>query len=519
MTEQDRPAHGERRDPGQTATRRRLEELVALRTAELAVAKDAAEAALAAKSAFLARMSHEIRTPMNTIIGLNHIMLRDVADPQLRRQMGKVLGAAGHLLELIDDILDLSRIEAGQARLAEGDFSARQLIEGVSALIASQLAAKDIELQVDVAPDVPRMLRGDANRIRQVLVNFATNAAKFTERGFVRFSVARVGIDGSTARIRFAVSDSGVGLTEEQCQRVFHAFEQGDGGAARKFGGTGLGLALCVRLAQLMHGSLAVASVPGEGSTFSLEVPLTLGETSQERPDQPADETTGSFFVPGGPGSRRLLLADDNELNLEVAATLLKILGYEADLARDGIEAIERARQRSYAAILIDVQMPRMDGLEATRCIRQMARHATTPIIAMTASVFDEDRRSCLAAGMNDLVSKPVEPQLLARTLGRWAPATITTQAGPALASSPPSGAGAEQPELTGAARGQLMELQQLVAADDMAARDYFHSLPAADAERFGAELGRAIEGFDYEKAGVLIAQLLEGPDAAAGRR
>jgi len=519
MTEQDSPAHGERRDPGQTATRRRLEELVALRTAELAVAKDAAEAALAAKSAFLARMSHEIRTPMNTIIGLNHIMLRDVADPQLRRQMGKVLGAAEHLLGLIDDILDLSRIEAGQARLAQGDFSARQLIDGVGALVASQLAAKDIELQVDVAPEVPRVLRGDANRIRQVLVNFATNAARFTERGFVRFSAARVGIDGSTARIRFAVTDSGVGLTEEQCQRVFQAFEQGDGGAARKFGGTGLGLALCVRLAQLMHGNLAVASVPDEGSTFSLEVPLTVGETSQERPDQPADGTTGSFFVLGGPESRRLLLADDNELNLEVAATLLKILGYEADLARDGIEAIERARQRSYAAILIDVQMPRMDGLEATRRIRQIARHATTPIIAMTASVFDEDRRSCLDAGMNDLVSKPVEPQLLASALERWAPTTPTTQPAPTVVAPALPAAPAEQPQLVGEARARLLELQQLVAADDIEARDYFHSLPAAHADRFGSELGRAIEGFDYETAGVLIAQLLDEPDAAAGCR
>lgn len=518
MTDETRLPTGDRRDPAQAATRRRLEELVALRTAELAVAKDAAEAALAAKSAFLARMSHEIRTPMNTIIGLNHIMLRDVTDPQMKQQIGKVLGAAEHLLGLIDDILDLSRIEAGQAQLAEGDFSARQLIDGVGGLIASQLSAKGLELRVEVADDVPRVLRGDANRIRQVLVNFATNAVKFTERGTVWFSATLADRDAGKVRIRFAVTDTGVGLSEDQCQRVFQAFEQGDGGATRRFGGTGLGLALCARLAQLMRGRVAVTSVPGEGSTFSLEVPLAVGEAAAARVDPPADEPTGLFRALGGPDSRRLLLVDDNELNLEVAATFLRILGYQAEIARDGIEAIEKAQQDRFAAILVDVQMPRMDGLEATRHIRQLPRHATTPIIAMTASVFEEDRKQCLAAGMDDLVSKPVDPTLLGRVLSRWAPIASPVQAVPAQATvavpAAPQGTA-----LSAESRARLLELQRLVAEDDMSAREFFQSLPADDIARCGGELGRALDEFNYERAGTLLARLLEERDiATAGR-
>jgi signal transduction histidine kinase/CheY-like chemotaxis protein len=506
------PAGTERRDPRQAQARQRLEELVALRTAELAAAKEAAEAALAAKSAFLARMSHEIRTPMNTIIGLNHIMLRDVSDPRLRAQIDKVLGAAEHLLALIDDILDLSRIEAGQVTLAATDFAPRQVVDGVLGLVLSQAEARHLELSVDVAPDVPSVLRGDAHRLRQVLLHFASNAVKFTERGSVKFHVRTVGRRGDDVVVRFAVSDTGIGLAEEHRRRVFHVFEQGEGGATRRFGGAGLGLALCLRLAQLMRGDVGVHSQLGRGSTFWFEAPFAAGAALPAEPEQDATvEDTGVHASPADPSNRRVLLVDDNELNLEVAQTFLKLDGYEIDLARDGEEAVAMARRRSYRAMLIDVQMPRMDGIEATRVLRSFARHVATPIIAMTASAFEEDRRVCLEAGMNDLVAKPVEPALLSRVMRRWAPIAASSaaaqEAGPAAAQvAAPTSAAA-----TGDARASLQGLQELVATDDLRARDFFRKMPREAAGSRHAELGRLLETFDYGRAHALIEALLQG--------
>jgi CheY-like chemotaxis protein len=223
------------------------------------------------------------------------------------------------------------------------------------------------------------------------------------------------------------------------------------------------------------------------------------------------------FRVLGGPESRRLLVVDDNEMNLEVAAAMLKMLGYEADLAHDGVEAVEKAEQRNYAALFVDVQMPRMDGLEATRRIRRIPRHATTPIVAMTASAFDEDRKQCLEAGMNDLVSKPVAPALLAKVLSRWAPTASPAQTGPTTATATAFRASAHD-TVQGASREHLLQLQRLVAADDMTAREFFHALPAEDVARFGSALGTSLDDFDYEKAGRLISGLLDQPGTEAAR-
>jgi two-component system, sensor histidine kinase and response regulator len=514
VTTKTAPADPQGAEPGRPS----LEEVVALRTAELAAAKDAAEAALAAKSAFLARMSHEIRTPMNTIIGLNHIMLRDVAEPRLRQQIDKVLGAAEQLLGLIDDVLDLSRLEAGQVTLAHGDFSPRQVVEGVCALVASQLDGKGLELRVEIAPAVPRTLRGDANRLRQLLLNFATNAAKFTERGHVRFGVSCTARAGEErVWMCFEVGDTGIGMTTEQAARAFHAFEQGDGGVARRYGGTGLGLALCQRLAQLMGGRVSVKSEAGRGSTFSFEAPFERGVGASTPESSDAQPDTGSHRALDPEVSRRVLLVDDNLLNLEVADALLRMDGYDVEVAHDGVEAVERARERGYAAILIDVQMPRMDGLEATRRIRQVRRHAATPIIAMTASAFEEDRRVCREAGMNELVAKPVEPSHLSRVMARWAP--LPTPEGAAKdtvehSAGSPAPAPVAPPLVAGRDRLQLLELQRLVEADDFTVREYFRTLPRHVTEPLHAELAAALEAFDHERAGTLLASLLRPPRA-----
>jgi signal transduction histidine kinase/CheY-like chemotaxis protein len=491
----------DRRDPGRSEARRRLEELVELRTAELAAAKDAAEAALAAKSAFLAGMSHELRTPMNTIIGLNHILRRDVDDPSVRAQIEKVLAAAEHLLGLIDDILDLSRIEAGQVTLAAQDFSPAQVVAGVVGLIASQAAQKGLEVSIDLAPDVPPLLRGDAQRLRQVLVHFATNAVKFTERGEIRFVVRLAGRSDDHAVVCFEVADTGIGLGEDQRRRLFQTFEQGEGGIARRFGGVGLGLALCLRLAQLMRGEIGVESQLGRGSTFWFKVPLSQADPTQ------ASSSAGPVRLPGTPSPRRLLLVDDNDLNLEIAETFLRLDGYEVEVAHDGLEAVAKARSQAYGAILLDLQMPRMHGLEAARILRTLPEHSATPIIAMTASVYDEDRRVCLEAGMNDLIPKPIEPRELSRVMRRWVPSHVQAaapdRATGAVSATPPAAAATDD------GIGQLRALQRLVANDDISAKDFYRAMSRTAAGPLDVELGRLLERFDYERAGALLARLL----------
>ncbi len=567
--------------------RNHLEELVAKRTVELAQAMDAAQTASRSKSAFLANMSHEIRTPMNAIIGLTHMLGRDIDNPRHAQQLEKISGAAHHLLGIINDILDFSKIEAGKLSLDATDFDIDNVVTSTCQLLTDRVQEKGLELVADISA-LPTFLHGDSLRLRQILLNFLSNAVKFTEQGSVTLRASILEERDADILVRFEVRDTGIGMTHEQQERLFKAFEQADSSTTRRYGGTGLGLAISKRLAELMGGQLGVSSQPGMGSCFWIDLPLgkvsgqnarhasqvlrpgtrvvviddiedartslaaallelgaqpfcfesgeaaldairladahdpfelVLSDWQMPRMDGmefgrqllalPLQHRPIAFLVSGTQGApresleqsgfagfiakpmtpsslmvglerfldrqersarapeelppqdelgmdalrdvlggRRVLLAEDNLLNQEVAIDLLQQVGLVVDLARDGQQAIDLATaQPDYELILLDVQMPVLDGHEAARRIRRLPAYRDTPIIAMTANAFEEDRRKAIEAGMNDHIAKPVVPEVLygvlhrclAGTVARAASSLPDTETAPemALAASP----------------------------------------------------------------------------------
>ncbi|MCR5868838.1 PAS domain-containing protein [Aquincola sp. J276] len=496
--------------------RHRLQELVDERTRQLqdtnallVASRDKAEAANRAKSAFLANMSHEIRTPLNAILGLTHLMRRDARARSERERLARVSEAADHLLQVLNDILDLSKIEAGRLELEATDFSLSALLGSTCALVAQRAQSRGLLLTVDTSA-APDALRGDPTRLSQALLNLLSNAVKFTERGGIAVVVSP--LPASTAAqpwLRFEVRDTGIGIAPEHLGGLFGAFVQADASTTRRFGGTGLGLAITRRLAEMMDGEVGVHSTPGQGSRFWFTARLQAGDPAATGPRWPAPRPQDAErMLQRHCTGATVLLVEDNPVNQDVIRELLLAAGLQVELAGDGAQAVARlARPPVPALVLMDVQMPVLDGLQATRQVRAQPGPAQrVPILAMTANAFGEDRAACLAAGMDDHVGKPVNPAELYATLWRWlgSGTAVPALAPPLPPPAAPRVAGLDAEQALGYMGGSL---------------DVYQRVLRQFAEHYAVEAGRLAEAAAQgDLAGVrAVAHALRSAAAAIG--
>ena len=397
-----------------------LEERIEERTRDLIEASARAEEATKAKSEFLANMSHEIRTPMNAIIGMSYLALQTSLDEKQRNYISKVHQAGENLLGIINDILDFSKIEAGKISMESIDFRLEEVLDNFSTIIGMKIEEKGLGLRFNIAPEVQTALIGDPLRLGQIFLNLGSNAVKFTEQGEITLGIEKIAESEEGIMLHFWVQDTGIGMTPEQCGKMFQSFSQADASTTRKYGGTGLGLAISKNLAEQMNGKMWVESEAGKGSIFHFHAQFSVQEnpsayTSQHERMNSSTETLSQLQ------GARVLLVEDNAMNQELAIELLKQVGIHVVIANHGQEALDIINKDSdFDGVLMDCQMPVMDGYTATRRLRENPLFNTLPILAMTANATDSDKASVLEAGMNDHISKPIVPRHLYQTLANW---------------------------------------------------------------------------------------------------
>ncbi len=382
---------------------------------ELKSARRAADSANQAKSAFLANMSHEIRTPMNAILGIAHLLRTQTERADHVDKIDKIASSSKHLLGIINNILDFSKIEAGWLNLEQTAFLLPEAIVLIHGMIAEQAEQKGLELIEEIEPCLANLpLLGDPLRLAQVIINLMVNAIKFTEHGSITLNVQAISEDSERVSLRFEVRDTGIGIDKTQQHKLFNAFEQAESSTTRKYGGTGLGLAISKAIITMMGGEIGVDSEIGKGSLFWFTASFERGNADNfKREDEPKAKGPN-------PDRARILLVEDNEINQDIAKEILEDYGFIVEVANHGGEAVEKASLGRYNLILMDVQMPVMDGFEATRIIRKLPEFQTVPILAMTANVYEKDRINCKEAGMNDFIGKPFDPKKLYNTILRW---------------------------------------------------------------------------------------------------